>query len=67
MKINDKVIVAFLVSVGVFSSVQATQYVNTLSNGKKKELISVVKASDGKMMLCSGVWEDIKEKGSKGS
>lgn len=62
MKINDKVIVAFLVSAGIFSVTQATQYIKTLSLEKKTDLISVAKASDGKIVLCSGVWEDQKPK-----
>jgi len=45
MKTNDKVIVAFLVSVGVLSTVQAKQYVNGLSTDKKKTLISAAQES----------------------
>jgi hypothetical protein len=41
MKINDTVLVAFLVSMGLFSALQAQQYVDTLSNGQKQELLSV--------------------------
>jgi len=62
MKINDKIIIAFLVSAGIFSVIQATQYIKTLSLEKKIELISVAKSSDGKIVLCSGVWEDQKPK-----
>lgn len=39
MKINDKVLVAFLVSMGLFSSVQARQYVSGLSAGEKAVLM----------------------------
>ncbi|HCC47880.1 MAG TPA: hypothetical protein DEQ38_07170 [Elusimicrobia bacterium] len=39
MKINDKVLVAFLVSMGLFSSVQARQYVSALSAGEKAVLM----------------------------
>ena len=38
MKNNDKILVAFLVSLGVFSSGIATQYVNSLSLVQKKAL-----------------------------
>ena len=55
MKINDKVIVAFLVSVGVFSAVQAAQYVNTLSAKERGVMISAAKASSGNVLLCEGV------------
>jgi hypothetical protein len=62
MKNKDKIIIVFLVSAGIFSITQATQYIKTLSLEKKTELISVAKSSDGKIVLCSGVWEDQKTK-----
>ena len=52
MKVNDKVIVAFLVSVGVFTSAQATHYVKTLSIKNKKELISIAKLKNKNIVLC---------------
>ena len=52
MKMNDKVIVAFLVSMGLFSAGQATQYVNGLSMKDKKVIFSVVKLSDKRILLC---------------
>lgn len=42
---NDKIIVAFLVSLGLFSTGQATQYVSGLS-AKDKQILSVA-ADDG--------------------
>lgn len=45
MKINDKVLAAFLVSMGLFSTVQAQQYVNTLSENEKVVLLAA--ADDG--------------------
>ena len=44
---NDKLIVAFLVSMGLFSATQATQYVETLSNQDKVNLTTVVKDASG--------------------
>lgn len=58
MKNSDKIIVAFLVSVGIFSGTQASKYVGELSSGKKKSLMAVVKKSDGKILICSGVWDE---------
>jgi hypothetical protein len=55
---KEKIITAFLVSVGVFSASQAIQYVGTLSNGQKKALVTIAKKSDGKILLCSGVWDE---------
>lgn len=39
---NDKVIAAFLVSLGLFSTTQATQYISALSAQDKQVLFSVV-------------------------
>jgi len=54
MNNRDKVIAAFLVSVGLFSTAQSAEYVSTLSEKDKGALISVatdqsgtVKAADG--------------------
>lgn len=55
---KEKIIVAFLVSVGVFSASQAAQYVGSLSNGNKKALMAIAKKADGKILLCSGVWDE---------
>ncbi len=54
---KDKVIAAFLVSIGVFSSVQAVQYVSTLSSKEKSSLSAVAKDSADKTLLCEGVVE----------
>lgn len=58
MKIQDKGLILFLVSAGIFTLAQARQYVGALSVNDKKELISVSKASDGQILLCSGVWDE---------
>jgi hypothetical protein len=55
MKVNDKVIVAFLVSLGIFSTTQAMQYVRTLSMKNKKELISIAKLKNKNIVLCENV------------
>jgi hypothetical protein len=52
MKVNDKAIVTFLVSVGVFTIAQATHYVKTLSIKNKKELISIAKLKNKNIVLC---------------
>lgn len=44
MKMNDKVLAAFLVSMGLFSSIQAMQYVATLSAGERDQLMTVASA-----------------------
>ena len=46
MKMNDKVIIAFLVSMGLFSAGQTTQYVETLSKKEKVSLVMLNKNSD---------------------
>lgn len=40
MKMNDKVLAAFLVSLGLFSTTQAAQYINSLSANDKQALSS---------------------------
>jgi len=55
MKVNDKAIVTFLVSVGVFTIAQATQYVKTISIKNKKELISIAKLKNKNIVLCENV------------
>lgn len=42
MKNNDKVLAALLVSLGLFSTTQATQYVSGLSSADKQALCSAV-------------------------
>jgi hypothetical protein len=64
MKIDDKMIAAFLVSMGLFSAFQAKQYVATLSSGDKRILISAVQASDGNVAACEGVRDPV-ETGTK--
>jgi len=52
MKINDKILVAFLVSAGLFSLLQAGQYVKTLSAKEKRALLSVQKVVPQIKMVC---------------
>ena len=53
MKKRDKIIAAFLASMGIFSAAQAVQYVNTLDGKVKDEMFSVAKASDASVFLCT--------------
>ena len=53
MKNKDKVVVAFLVSAGLFSVLQAKQYVSGLSDQQKNALVSVKKTS-GQVLLAAG-------------
>lgn len=53
MKINDKILAAFLVSVGIFSSAQAMQYVKTLPTSDKKALSEVARLSDSGDLMCA--------------
>lgn len=55
MKTKDKAVVAFLVSMGIFSTVQAMQYVRTLSVGEKNKIAVTVKNSSHRIVICSGV------------
>jgi len=52
---KDKMITAFLVSVGVFSAVQAMQYVGTLSSKDKRALSYVANGSKANVLLCDSV------------
>lgn len=49
---KDKVIAAFLVSVGIFSSAQAVRYVKTLETNEKSSMFSVAKLSNSGIVLC---------------
>lgn len=55
MNKNDKIIVAFLVSLGIFTATQAVQYIATLSTKEKGQIAATAKKSDGRVILCSGV------------
>jgi len=44
---TDKIIAAFLVSMGLFSVAQATQYVGALSDNEKATLVDVQQLSVG--------------------
>lgn len=61
MKINDKIIIAFLVSLGLFSVVQATQYIKTLSSEEHGKLTLAAKAA-GSVLLCEGAYDFVKTK-----
>lgn len=47
MKINDKIVVAFLISTGLFSSAHAMQYVGSMSVKEKCALVSMAKSAAG--------------------
>jgi 1-deoxy-D-xylulose 5-phosphate reductoisomerase len=49
---KDKVIAAFLVSIGIFSTTQAVRYVKTLEANEKNSMISVAKLSNSGIVLC---------------
>lgn len=51
---KDKVIAAFLVSVGIFSATQAMQYVRTLSAEEKDRIAMTAKNSADRIVICSG-------------
>lgn len=58
MKNKDKILVAFLIAVGLFSTAQAIRYVNSLTDKQKKAFEPVVKNSHKQLMLnavCSSV------------
>ncbi|OGS07107.1 MAG: hypothetical protein A2270_03840 [Elusimicrobia bacterium RIFOXYA12_FULL_51_18] len=63
MKYNDKIVVAFLVSLGMFSVAQAGQYISTLSSKQKKELVEIKELSKGMLLAdratasIEGTWE----------
>ena len=51
---NDKLISAFLVSIGVFSSAQAMSYVKNMTE-KEKAALSVVAENPSNIIVCQGV------------
>lgn len=53
MKINDKVIVAFMVSVGMFSAVNAARYVGSMSVKQRKSIAVVINRGAMDNLLCS--------------
>lgn len=58
MKKKDKVVVAFLIALGLFSTAQAIRYVSSLSDEQKKAFETVVKKSHKQLMInavCSSV------------
>ena len=54
MKINDKVLAAFLVSAGLFSGIQAVQYVASLSAGEKKAMMPIVNLASSDVIAPDG-------------
>ena len=54
MKHTDKIIVAFLISAGLFSITQATKYIGTLSAKNKKALLSVATDKSVQIVVASG-------------
>lgn len=57
MRNNDKIIAAFLVSLGIFSAAQAVEYVDNLSKKEKASLFSVSSIKTNQIFLCSGAEE----------
>ncbi len=51
MTTKDKIIAAFLVSVGLFSAIQAVQYVRTLPAKQKNSLMQVIQNPAKQRML----------------
>ena len=49
---NDKMIAAFLVSVGIFSAAQAMQYVRNLSVEEKAQIGLTAKNSADRIVVC---------------
>ncbi|HBB66319.1 MAG TPA: hypothetical protein DCZ93_03250 [Elusimicrobia bacterium] len=63
MKNSDKILAAFLVSMGLFSSLQAGTYVGSLSSGDKDSLMSVAMSAGDNVAGTEGV-RDPAETGS---
>lgn len=58
MKNKDKVLVAFLIAVGLFSTAQAIRYVGSLSDKQKKAFEPVILNSHKQLMInavCSSI------------
>lgn len=51
---KDKIIAAFLASVGIFTSAQALTYVKSLSENEKNSLLPAAQVTDSNVFLCSG-------------
>lgn len=49
---KDKAIIAFMVSVGLFSASQAKQYVKQLNTKEKNKIFSVARLNDKNIVLC---------------
>ncbi|MEW5951163.1 MAG: hypothetical protein AB1637_04660 [Elusimicrobiota bacterium] len=60
---KDKAIIAFMVSVGLFSLSQARQYVKQLSAKEKNKIFSVAKMKDKNIVLCESVNTPVELKG----
>lgn len=52
---KDKIIAAFLVSVGIFSVTQASKYLGTISRIEKDQLFSAAKENPVNILLCEEV------------
>lgn len=62
---KDKMIAAFLVSVGIFSAAQAMQYVGSLSAEEKNKIAMTAKDSADRVILCDST--DTFSSGSNGN
>jgi len=59
---KDKIIAAFLVSIGMFSATVAVKYVSALSDNQKNGLMSSVKSTDGIILIADTVIDDDNKK-----
>ncbi len=55
MTTKDKVVAAFLVSVGILSVIQASKYLSTISQIEKNQLFSAAKENHANILLCEEV------------
>ncbi|OGR95172.1 MAG: hypothetical protein A2V88_01445 [Elusimicrobia bacterium RBG_16_66_12] len=54
MDIKKKVLIGFVVSMGLYSAANAVQYVNSLSTQEKESLMSTIKDTKAPMSVCGG-------------
>ena len=54
MKNKDKIVVAFLVSMGFFTAKYAGDYVKSLSDGQKASIFTLAMENRGYLTVCEG-------------
>lgn len=69
MKITktDKAIVSLFVSLGIFTTLQAKEYVSQITKKEKKQFISVKDLKDKNIVLCEGVTDLVSADNKKGT